>query len=160
MGAAQARRSSSAGTDRSSSAGTDRSSSAGTDLPLRVAERQSGELGESVSQVFPWLYIGQQSAALNLGLVRKLGIRAFINCTNRAAPDFLGQERDLTCLGVPVSDEPKEAISQHFERAAQWARTKDGITLLVFCMAGISRSATIVLVLLMKNRTHAASNIT
>lgn len=151
MGAAHARRRSS-GADHGA---VDMMSSSGaTDLPLRVAERQ---WDDSVSQVFPWLYVGQQSAALNLGLVRKLGIRAFINCSNRAAPEFLGQERDLTCLGVPVHDDPKEAISQHFERAAQWARTKDGLTLLVFCMAGISRSATIALVLLMKNRTHAAT---
>ena len=152
MGAAHARRRSSAGTDRGAVDMV--SSSAATDLPLRVAEQQ---WDDSVSQVFPWLYIGQQSAALNLGLVRKLGIRAFVNCSNRAAPEFLGQERDLTCLCVPVHDDPKEAISQHFERAAQWARTKDGLTLLVFCMAGISRSATIALVLLMKNRTHAAT---
>jgi hypothetical protein len=152
MGAAHARRRASAGTDRG--AVDMMSSSAATDLPLRVAERL---WDDAVSQVFPWLYIGQQSAALNLGLVRKLGIRAFVNCSNRADPEFLGQERDLTCLGVPVHDDPKEAISQHFERAAQWARTKDGLTLLVFCMAGISRSATIVLVLLMKNRTHAAT---
>ena len=114
MGAAHARRRASAGTDRG--AVDMMSSSAATDLPLRVAERL---WDDAVSQVFPWLYIGQQSAALNLGLVRKLGIRAFVNCSNRADPEFLGQERDLTCLGVPVHDDPKEAISQHFERAAQ-----------------------------------------
>ena len=144
MGAVQSRRRSSAATERGA---VDLVSS--SDLPLRVAEPQ---FDDSISEVFPKLYIGQQSAALNLSLVRKLGIRAFVNCSNRAAPEFLGQERDLSCLAVPVHDDPKEAISQHFERAAQWARTKDGLTLLVFCMSGISRSATIVLVLLMKNR--------
>ena len=147
MGAVQSRRRSSAATDRGAVDLV--SSSAAADLPLRVAEPQ---FDDSISEVFPKLYIGQQSAALNLSLVRKLGIRAFVNCSNRAAPEFLGQERYLSCLAVPVHDDPKEAISQHFERAAQWARTKDGLALLVFCMSGISRSATIVLVLLMKNR--------
>ena len=152
MGAVQSRRRSSAATDRGAVDLV--SSSAAADLPLRVAEPQ---FDDSISEVFPKLYIGQQSAALNLSLVRKLGIRAFVNCSNRAAPEYLGQERDLSCLAVPVHDDPKEAISQHFERAAQWARTKDGLTLLVFCMSGISRSATIVLVLLMKNRAHTAT---
>ena len=147
MGAVQSRRRSSAATDRGAVDLV--SSSAAAELPLRVAEPQ---LDDSISEVYPKLYIGQQSAALNLSLVRKLGIRAFVNCSNRAAPEFLGQERYLSCLAVPVHDDPKEAISQHFERAAQWARTKDGLALLVFCMSGISRSATIVLVLLMKNR--------
>ena len=107
---------------------------------------------DEISQVFPWLYIGSHHAAENLALMRKLDVRCFINCTTRQMPGYLSQERDLTCLSVPVNDDPKEQIAPHFERAAQWARSKDGSTLLVFCMAGISRSATIVLVLLMKNR--------
>ena len=107
---------------------------------------------DEISQVFPWLYISSHHAAENLALMRKLAVRCFINCTTQQMPRYLSQERDLTCLSVPVNDDPKEHISRHFERAAQWARSKDGSTLLVFCMAGISRSATIVLVLLMKNR--------
>ena len=160
MGAAQARARSGhrpAGTDRSSTAATEPPLHvAEPESPLRVAERPYVSQDDTVSQVFPWLYIGEQSAALNLGLLRRLGIRALINCTTMRVPAFLSHERDLTCLGVPVEDDPKEAISLHFERAAQWARAKDGVTLLVFCVKGISRSATIVLVLLMKNRTHAA----
>lgn len=107
---------------------------------------------DEISQVFPWLFIGSHHAAENLALMRRLEVRCFINCTTQQIPGYLSQERDLTRLSVPVNDDPKELIATHFERVAQWARSKDGSRLLVFCMAGISRSATIVLVLLMKNR--------
>ena len=104
-------------------------------------------LGE-ITKVTDHLFISAVSA-VKPDRIRDLGITCIINCTV-----------DMPLLNIPsvetirisIDDLPTVTISTYFERCIEkiCETKKKGGKTLVHCMAGVSRSATIVLAYLMK----------
>ncbi|CAL8299820.1 unnamed protein product [Merluccius merluccius] len=111
-----------------------------------------------IDEVWPNLYIGNVAIAQNRGALRKLGITHVLNAAH-SKQGSIGDQGfyGSSCVywGVPAEDSNHFDLSQHFTAAADFIhkalKSKDG-KVLVHCIMGISRSATLVLVFLMRRR--------
>ncbi|XP_066454815.1 dual specificity protein phosphatase 13A-like [Eleutherodactylus coqui] len=108
-----------------------------------------------VDEVWPNLYLGDLSTANNRYELWKLGITHVLNAAHgrrysEGHPDFYGAS--ITYHGVPANDLPEFDMSKYFYLASEFihkALSTPGARLLVHCVVGISRSATLVLAYLM-----------
>ena len=113
-------------------------------------------LGYPNEMIQNFLYLGDQRLAESKEVIHNLGITHIINATKRVPNKF---EKDgVKYLRVYVEDDAEVKIKFHFSRAFQFiddalfensqaARNK----VLVHCAQGVSRSATIVIMYLMKH---------
>lgn len=109
-----------------------------------------------ISEILPSLYLCGAGVAIPVFL-EKLGITCVIN----AAPELPDTPLPLTedgskplYLKVPVLDKSNINISDYFDEVTdliEQVRQTNGITM-VHCVAGVSRSASLVLAYLMKHR--------
>ncbi|KAM4852709.1 dual specificity protein phosphatase 13A isoform 1-T1 [Thomomys bottae] len=108
-----------------------------------------------VNEVWPNLFIGDAATANNRFELWKLGITHVLNAAHgglycQGGPDFYGSS--VSYLGVPAHDLPDFDISIYFSSAADFihqALSTPGAKVLVHCVVGVSRSATLVLAYLM-----------
>uniref|UniRef100_A0A8C5L864 Dual specificity protein phosphatase n=1 Tax=Jaculus jaculus TaxID=51337 RepID=A0A8C5L864_JACJA len=108
-----------------------------------------------VDEVWPNLFIGDATTANNRFELWKLGITHVLNAAHgglycQGGPDFYGSS--VSYLGVPAHDLPDFTISTYFSSAADFihrALNTPGAKVLVHCVVGVSRSATLVLAYLM-----------
>lgn len=118
---------------------------------LPVAQAGLGAvLAPGVCEVLPHLLLGG-AAALRPGLLATLGINCVINCAAELA-NFPVPE-NVTYLRAPLADHPSAALDQHLDTVAdaiEEVRLQGGRTL-VHCLAGVSRSAAMVLGYLVKH---------
>ncbi|MXQ85677.1 hypothetical protein E5288_WYG016426 [Bos mutus] len=117
---------------------------------------RAGKVSSShVDEVWPNLYIGDAATANNRFELWKLGITHVLNAAHgglycQGSPDFYGSS--VSYLGVPAHDLPEFDISVYFSSAADFihrALSTPGAKVLVHCVVGVSRSATLVLAYLM-----------
>ncbi|KAM3606810.1 uncharacterized protein V6R79_023618 [Siganus canaliculatus] len=108
-----------------------------------------------VEEVWPNLFIGNVAVAQNRKRLHKLGITHVLNAAHSKQGSIGDQSfYGSTCVyfGIPAEDSNNFDLSQFFKRAADFIhkalKSKDG-KVLVHCIMGISRSATLVLVYLM-----------
>ncbi|KAG7258734.1 hypothetical protein CRUP_018134 [Coryphaenoides rupestris] len=117
-----------------------------------------------IDEVWPNLYIGNVAIAQNRSALRKMGITHVLNAAHSKQgsigdQDFYGS----SCVywGVPAEDSKHFDLGQHFTPAADFIhkalKSKDG-KVLVHCIMGISRSATLVLAFLMLRRHLSLAN--
>ncbi len=111
---------------------------------------------ETPAQILPHMYIGNQSNAESLRLLRKLGITHVLNCAGfkgpRKNPDANPYEGlDIEYLEFKADDRDAYDISQHFDAAFSYLdRVKrSGGACLVHCALGINRSGATVIAYLM-----------
>ncbi|KAG5194720.1 hypothetical protein JEQ12_012996 [Ovis aries] len=117
---------------------------------------RAGKVSSShVDEVWPNLYIGDAATANNRFELWKLGITHVLNAAHgglycQGNADFYGSS--VSYLGVPAHDLPEFDISVYFSSAADFihrALSTPGAKVLVHCVVGVSRSATLVLAYLM-----------
>ncbi|XP_041644904.1 dual specificity protein phosphatase 13-like [Cheilinus undulatus] len=108
-----------------------------------------------VDEVWPNLYIGNVAVAQNRKRLQKLGITHVLNAAHSKQGSIGDQSfYGNTCVyfGIPAEDSDHFDLSLYFKPAADFIhkalRSKDG-KVLVHCIMGMSRSATLVLVYLM-----------
>jgi len=95
------------------------------------------------------VFLGDFHCSVNRDTLLRLGIKGIVNCTSEIAnhyPDVFAYHR------ISIDDTPNANIKVHFAKAIQFmdlARER-GDAVLVHCLAGRARSATIVLAYLMK----------
>ena len=96
------------------------------------------------------LYLGCYADALNQAVLAELGVTHIINVTADLPNVFEGQP-GLAYMRIPVNDTFAQRISDYFESALAFieAAHASGGVVLIHCMAGISRSATITLAYMM-----------
>eukprot|EP00906_Rhabdomonas_costata_P036657 RCo051397 len=97
------------------------------------------------TKVLDKLYIGSIGAAINKPVLDALGVTHVVTCTE---PVFAVRLPDLQYLHISITDTTQESVLEHLEEWTAWidsAIAAQNGTVLVHCMAGQSRSATIVL---------------
>ncbi|XP_072247189.1 dual specificity protein phosphatase 13A-like [Leuresthes tenuis] len=109
----------------------------------------------TVDEVWPNLYIGNVAVAQNRKTLHKLSITHVLNAAHSKQGSIGDQSfYGNTCvyLGIPAEDSAHFDMSQYFKSAADFIhkglKSKDG-KVLVHCIMGVSRSATLVLAYLM-----------
>uniref|UniRef100_A0A3P9H4E8 Dual specificity phosphatase 16 n=1 Tax=Oryzias latipes TaxID=8090 RepID=A0A3P9H4E8_ORYLA len=102
------------------------------------------------TRILPHLYLGCQRDVLNTDLMRENDIAYVLNASNTCPkPDFIPESHFLR---VPVNDSFCEKILPWLDRSVEFierAKASNG-RVLVHCLAGISRSATIAIAYIMK----------
>ncbi|XP_074502538.1 dual specificity protein phosphatase 13A [Sebastes fasciatus] len=104
-----------------------------------------------VDEVWPNLYIGNLAVAQNRKKLQKLGITHVLNAAHSKQGSIGDQSfYGNTCVyfGIPAEDSERFDLSQYIKPAADFIhkalKSKDG-KVLVHCIMGMSRSATLVL---------------
>ncbi|KAL7383280.1 hypothetical protein ABVT39_008185 [Epinephelus coioides] len=108
-----------------------------------------------VDEVWPNLYIGNVAVAQNRKTLHKLGVTHVLNAAH-SKQGSIGDQNFYgnTCVyfGIPAEDSERFDLSQYVKPAADFIhkalKNKDG-KVLVHCIMGVSRSATLVLAYLM-----------
>ncbi|XP_041644932.1 dual specificity phosphatase 29-like [Cheilinus undulatus] len=121
----------------------------------------SGAQYMHVDQVWPRIYIGDEKTALECCGLRDLGITHVLNAAEGKFNNVLTgaeyySDMDIQYFGVEADDKPTFNISQYFCPATQFiheALSHPENKVLVHCVMGRSRSASLVLAyLMMKHR--------
>ncbi|KAG7456339.1 hypothetical protein MATL_G00251180 [Megalops atlanticus] len=102
------------------------------------------------TRILPHLYLGCQRDVLNKDLMQQNGIAYVLNASNTCPkPDFIPESHFLR---VPVNDSFCEKILPWLDKSVEFIeRAKaSNARVLVHCLAGISRSATIAIAYIMK----------
>ena len=104
-----------------------------------------------ISRIQEHLYLSSYKAALNYNVLKKLGITHILVVASELSQchEYV---TDFEIMYIDLDDDPTENIACHFEDCNTFIGDIDDTahTTLVHCMAGISRSASIVMAYLMK----------
>lgn len=98
-------------------------------------------------QVLPDLYLGNFKDARDREQLARNNITHILSIHDTAAPIL----QEMTYLCIPAADSPTQNLIQHFEKSIRFmheSRLK-GEGCLVHCLAGVSRSVTLVVAYLM-----------
>ncbi|KAG2437941.1 hypothetical protein HXX76_005557 [Chlamydomonas incerta] len=114
-----------------------------------LEEDEEDEIWESLDdtpqKVDDHLYIGSMAAEHNYDGLKAAGISHVLQVAEGLTPSHAGE--GLCYRSVQVSDTPGEDLVAHFKRCFDFIREAhdSGGSVLVHCVAGVSRSATVVM---------------
>ncbi|KAH8868931.1 Dual specificity protein phosphatase 10 [Schistosoma japonicum] len=123
--------------------------------PLRINQIQQNNedvLSACISQILPFLYLGNARDSQDVDLIRRLNVTHIINVSDSLPMPFRRLNR-IQYLHIPASDTTKQNLLPSFDRAVQFiekARKRNGVVL-VHCFAGVSRSVAVVIAYLLYN---------
>ena len=117
----------------------ERMSKAVDNVPIKICD---------ISETDVSIYIGSAGASRNKGALEAAGIGRIITCHQTLCTPFGDAFEYLT---VPVKDKPNEDIAQYFSAAIEFIEASKK-SVLVHCMQGKSRSATVIAAYLIQTR--------
>lgn len=124
-----------------------------TQPPLKQINVSSCDFNE----VYPKIYIGDWNTAKNLNLLLSLGITHVVNAAQGIGFGMVDTNEqfyhpvNIRYMGLALYDDPNVAINEYFDSVSNFiddALSQKG-KVLVHCIMGISRSATITIAYLM-----------
>jgi dual specificity MAP kinase phosphatase len=113
----------------------------------------------TVSEILPFLYLGNERDAADRDRLKELGITHILNVTSHL-PLFFEGEDDLTYCRLSASDSAHQNLTQYFQRAFEFidAARKHNGKVMIHCQAGVSRSSTVVIAYIMKHSSLSMSS--
>lgn len=110
------------------------------------------------SEITENLFVGSRPRRDDIVALKDIGITHVVSCLpEREQSNLSYLSRDFECLFVPVCDSINEDIAcafpSVFEFAAKASEKDAGAKLLVHCEAGVSRSATVAIALVMHSQS-------
>ncbi|XP_067906728.1 dual specificity protein phosphatase 16 isoform X2 [Heterodontus francisci] len=119
-------------------------------VPTSISQPCLPVTNNGPTRILPHLYLGCQRDVLNRELMQQIDIGYVLNASNTCPkPDFIPESHFLR---VPVNDSFCEKILPWLDKSVEFiekAKASNGCVL-VHCLAGISRSATIAIAYIMK----------
>lgn len=102
--------------------------------------------------ILPYIYLGSAYHASQQELLDKLGITAILNVSKTCPSAFTN---NYEYMNIAIDDNARENISSHFDDAINFIEDVNsrGGKVLVHCRAGVSRSATICIAYLMRQKS-------
>ena len=105
---------------------------------------------EPADHVADNIFLGPEGATIDDAWLREKGITRVL--TVAAHSDHLTKHASIEYMQIDVDDDPNESLRPHFEAAFAFMREDAATNVLVHCVSGISRSATVVTAYLMATR--------
>ncbi|KAG5839099.1 hypothetical protein ANANG_G00201340 [Anguilla anguilla] len=119
-------------------------------LPMSLSQPCMPVANVGPTRILPHLYLGSQKDVLNKDLMAQNGITYVLNASNTCPkPDFICESRFMR---IPVNDNYCEKLLPWLEKTNDFIdKAKvSNCRVIVHCLAGISRSATIAIAYIMK----------
>ncbi|XP_045852831.1 dual specificity protein phosphatase 8 isoform X3 [Meles meles] len=119
-------------------------------LPMSLSQPCLPVPSVGLTRILPHLYLGSQKDVLNKDLMTQNGISYVLNASNSCPkPDFICESRFMR---VPVNDSYCEKLLPWLDKSIEFIdKAKlSSCQVIVHCLAGISRSATIAIAYIMK----------
>lgn len=104
---------------------------------------------EPINKIIDNLYLGDFRAADNPELLRSLNITHIINCAFNLPCKYKEQ---FTYLHLKLRDEPDQIIFPQIENAYEFIKQNSSVNILVHCVHGMSRSGSVIIYYLMKEK--------
>uniref|UniRef100_A0A8C3KNI9 Dual specificity protein phosphatase 15 n=1 Tax=Calidris pygmaea TaxID=425635 RepID=A0A8C3KNI9_9CHAR len=127
--------------------GTGRTAALGTRTPCPPKPHPLPAMGNGMSQILPGLYLGNFIDAKDLEQLSRNKITHIVSIHESPQPLL----QDITYLRIPLPDTPEANIKRHFKECISFIHQcrLHGGNCLVHCLAGISRSTTVVVAYVM-----------
>ncbi|KAM6157903.1 dual specificity protein phosphatase 8 [Rhynchocyon petersi] len=119
-------------------------------LPVSLSQPCLPVPSVGLTRILPHLYLGSQKDVLNKDLMTQNGISYVLNASNSCPkPDFICESRFMR---IPVNDNYCEKLLPWLDKSIEFIdKAKlSSCQVIVHCLAGISRSATIAIAYIMK----------
>ncbi|XP_068168458.1 dual specificity protein phosphatase 8 isoform X3 [Antennarius striatus] len=121
-----------------------------TALPMSLSQPCMPVANVGPTRILPHLYLGSQKDVLNKDLMAQNGITYVLNASNTCPkPDFISESHFMR---IPVNDNYCEKLLPWLDKTNEFIdKAKvSNCRVIVHCLAGISRSATIAIAYIMK----------
>ncbi|XP_028441379.1 dual specificity protein phosphatase 8 isoform X2 [Perca flavescens] len=121
-----------------------------TSLPMSLSQPCLPVANVGPTRILPHLYLGSQKDVLNKDLMAQNGITYVLNASNTCPkPDFISESHFMR---IPVNDNYCEKLLPWLDKTNEFIdKAKvSNCRVIVHCLAGISRSATIAIAYIMK----------
>ncbi|XP_029289471.1 dual specificity protein phosphatase 8 isoform X2 [Cottoperca gobio] len=121
-----------------------------TALPMSLSQPCMPVANVGPTRILPHLYLGSQKDVLNKDLMAQNGITYVLNASNTCPkPDFISESNFMR---IPVNDNYCEKLLPWLDKTNEFIdKAKvSNCRVIVHCLAGISRSATIAIAYIMK----------
>ncbi|KAM5248204.1 dual specificity protein phosphatase 8 [Ctenodactylus gundi] len=119
-------------------------------LPMSLSQPCLPVPSVGLTRILPHLYLGSQKDVLNKDLMTQNGISYVLNASNSCPkPDFICESRFMR---IPINDNYCEKLLPWLDKSIEFIdKAKlSSCQVIVHCLAGISRSATIAIAYIMK----------
>lgn len=109
-----------------------------------------------IVEIIPHLFISNWDTSNNPIILQKYNIKAVVSLETLPKPTntlIYYDKHNIDHIYIHIGDHPSENISQHFDRTYDFINRhiSNGENIIVHCMAGISRSASIILNYILRN---------
>lgn len=127
-------------------------------LPMSLSQPCLPVPSVGLTRILPHLYLGSQKDVLNKDLMTQNGISYVLNASNSCPkPDFICESRFMR---IPINDNYCERLLPWLDKSIEFIdKAKlSSCQVIVHCLAGISRSATIAIAYIMKTMSMSSDD--